>query len=90
MVDYTEIIPMRLKYFREKFQLTQKDISAQLKIKQGSYSNWENGKRLPDINDIARIADIYSTSIDLLLGRTDIKIDEESKKNDIIKNIKNS
>ena len=73
MVDYREIIPVRLKYLRTKYQYKQDYLAQQLGISQGTYANWEAGKRLPGIDDIANLADIYETSVDLLLGRTDIR-----------------
>ncbi|MCQ5129832.1 helix-turn-helix domain-containing protein [Butyricicoccus faecihominis] len=72
MVDYETIIPLRLKYLREKFSLSQEEIAKQLKIGQSTYANWEAGRRTPSIGKIAQLADIYETSVDLLLGRTDI------------------
>lgn len=73
MYDYNQIIPHRLKYYREKYGFTQQEISNQLSIKQSTYANWERGHRVPDINAIANLADIYQTTIDDILGRTDIK-----------------
>lgn len=72
MIDYKKTIPLRLAYYREKYNIKQIDIAKALKITQGTYSNWENGTRTPSIEKIAQIADFYETSIDKLLGRTDI------------------
>lgn len=73
MISYREIIPMRLKYLRNKYSLTQTNIAEQLSISQSTYANWEAGRKTPDIEKIAQLADIYETSIDLMLGRTDIE-----------------
>lgn len=73
MYDYNQIIPHRLKYYREKYGFTQLEISNQLSIKRSTYANWERGHRIPDINALANLADIYQTTIDDILGRTDIK-----------------
>jgi transcriptional regulator with XRE-family HTH domain len=72
MFDYTKIIPQRLKYYRIKHGYTQMEIAKMLKIHHSSYANWEVGSRRPSIEKILHIADIYETSIDLLLGRTDM------------------
>lgn len=72
MINYREIIPLRLKYLREKYGYTQIEIAEQIGISQSTYANYESGRKLPNIEKIARIADVYETSIDLLLGRTDI------------------
>lgn len=73
MYDYKPIIPLRLKYYREKFGYKQEDIAEQIETSRSAYANWERGHRVPDVNQIARIADIYNITIDELLGRTDVK-----------------
>lgn len=71
--DYNKIIPERLKYYRKKYQKTQEEIAKELKITQSTYGNYEAGNRKINLNTLAQIADIYETSIDEMLGRTDIK-----------------
>lgn len=73
MINYRKIVPIRLKYLRDKYSLTQSSIAEQLSINQSTYANWEAGRKMPDIEKIAQLADIYETSVDLLLGRTDIE-----------------
>lgn len=73
MIDYSEIIPIRLRYLRKKYNISQEQIAKELGISQSTYANWEAGRRTPDIKYIANLADFFETSIDLLLGRTDIK-----------------
>ncbi|MBQ3021675.1 MAG: helix-turn-helix transcriptional regulator [Bacilli bacterium] len=63
----------RLKEIREDRDLYQIDIANKLNIKQQQYSEYEIGKRLIPINYLSKLADIYDTSIDYLLGKTDIK-----------------
>ena len=72
MINYKQILPMRLKYLREKHALTQTELAEQLKINQSTYANWECGRRMPDLEKIFQIADIYETTVDLIAGRTDI------------------
>lgn len=73
MINYREIVPLRLKYLRTKYSFTQSFLASQLNITQSTYANWEAGRKLPDIEKVAQLADIYETSVDLLLGRTDIE-----------------
>lgn len=75
MFDYKKILPQRLLYYREKYDLTQDEIAKQLGISQSTYANWERGFRAPRANEIAWIADIYQIPLDDLFGRTDIKKD---------------
>lgn len=70
----------RLKEIREDRDLLQKDIAKKLNIKQQQYSEYEIGKRLIPINYLSQLADIYDTSIDYLLGKTDNKKPYEKSK----------
>ena len=64
---------MRLRDLREDADITQKDIAEYLHIKQNTYSQYENEKREIPISLLWKLADIYKTSIDYLVGRTDTK-----------------
>ncbi|MBY5034514.1 helix-turn-helix transcriptional regulator [Streptococcus gallolyticus] len=67
MATFTE----RLKELRQKNNLTQKELADILGVSQGSYANWENGKRKPDYLQISDIAIYFNTSIDYLTGKID-------------------
>ena len=60
----------RLKDLREDHELMQKQVAAKLGIDQRVYSNYETGKRQADYAALLRLADLYHTSTDYLLGRT--------------------
>lgn len=51
---------------------TQKDVAELLNIGQTTIANYENGTRVPDISKIAEIADLFSVTIDYLIGRDDV------------------
>lgn len=59
---------MNIKNERKKHNFTQKEIANLLGIAQTSYSNYENGFE-PNIETLKKLADIYKTSIDYLVGR---------------------
>lgn len=63
----------RIKDLREDADLTQTHIAKLLNISQRSYSHYENGERAIPLEIICQIADIYNTSVDYLLDRTDEK-----------------
>ena len=63
----------RLKEIREDRDLQQKEVAAALGIKQQQYSEYEIGKRLIPINYLYKLAVFYHTSIDYLVGKTDIR-----------------
>jgi transcriptional regulator with XRE-family HTH domain len=50
----------------------QKQVADYLDIDQRVYSNYETGKREIPIKHLVKLADLYGTSTDYLLGRTNI------------------
>ena len=58
-----------LKEVRENRKYTQKEIAEYLSITQQAYANYENGKRLIDIEKLKKLADLYQISLDILSGR---------------------
>ena len=62
----------RLKDMRTDRDLMQKQIADFLDIDQRVYSNYETGKREIPIKHLVKLADLYGTSTDYLLGRTNI------------------
>ncbi len=63
----------RLKEIREDKDLKQETIAEFLKIHQVVYSRYETGVRLIPIDKLSKLADFYNTSIDYLLGKTNIR-----------------
>ncbi len=62
---------LKIKEFREEMQYTQKELAERIGNLQRNVSNWENGVNEPDCETIAKLADIFNTSIDELFGRED-------------------
>ena len=60
----------RLRDCREDKDFTQRELAGMLHIDQRVYSNYETGKREIPVRVLVRLADIYQTSTDFLLGRT--------------------
>ena len=63
----------RLKDLREDKDLLQKDIADLLLIKQQQYSLYETGKRDLPLELAIILSDFYNTSIDYIVGKTNIK-----------------
>ena len=61
----------RIRDLREDRDLLQKDVAAYLKCTQVCYSNYETGKRDIPTEVLIRLAELYHTSTDYLLSRTD-------------------
>ena len=64
---------MRLKDLREDADMTQKEISNYLNIKQNTYSQYENGQRQIPLEALIALAKFYKTSTDYILGLTNEK-----------------
>lgn len=65
-----------LKKFRIMKELTQEDVAEYLGITAQSVSKWERGESYPDITLLPALANIFETSVDLLLGMDTIRADE--------------
>lgn len=63
----------RLKDLREDKDLYQKEIANILNTTQQMYSEYELGIRLMPIDKLDKLATFYETSIDYIVGRTNIK-----------------
>lgn len=63
----------RLRNLREDNDLLQKQIAEELGIKRQVYGLYENGKRTIPIDLLSKLADLYNTSTDYILERTDTK-----------------
>lgn len=63
----------RIRNLREDADFTQQQIADKLFVNRRTYSSYENGVRSMPIEILSRIADIFNTSTDYLIGRTDVK-----------------
>lgn len=63
----------RIRNLREDQGLTQTKIAEYLHCSQRIYSNYECGEVDIPTNILIKLADLYNTSIDYLLNRTNIK-----------------
>lgn len=65
------IFSKRLKSLRQESGFTQQEVADKISINRGSYSNWENGKREPTLENVVKLAKLFKTTTDFLLGVTD-------------------
>ena len=63
---------LKLKEIREKKKIKAKDVVKELGISRITLWQWENGKRSPSIESVARLAKLYKCSIDAI-----VKVDKE-------------
>lgn len=60
-------LAVNMRTLREVYGYSQEDISSQLHIARQTYSNYERGKRIPDILTIVKLAELYGITVDQLL-----------------------
>lgn len=57
---------------RNNISFTQEDAARYFDVSIGTYRNWEQGRTEPSGAQISKMADLYGTTIDYLLGVTPI------------------
>ena len=60
----------RLKELRKSKKLTQVQVSEMIGVQQGTYSRWENGTLEPNLDAVVKLAKLFDTTTDYLLGKT--------------------
>ncbi len=63
----------RIRDLREDHDLTQRRLAAMLGISQPQYNRYEQGYRDIPTDLLLKLADIFNTSTDYILGRTNKK-----------------
>ncbi len=65
-----------LKKYRLQKNLTQEEVAAYLSLTSQSISKWERNESYPDITFLPTLANLFETSIDLLLGMDAIRAED--------------
>ncbi len=88
--NYDDNLAMKLKMLRMDAGLSQEEFAAKAGISRSCVANYETGKRVPSINMLKKIADIYGIMTDVLIGsnlntgismcESDKEIDQRRKK----------
>ena len=63
----------RIKELRESKGMTQVRLSIELEVSQETVSAYEKGKHYPSVDVLLKMSDIFDSSIDYILGLSDIK-----------------
>lgn len=74
------LMNLRIRDLREDSDLSQKTVAAVLHCDQSLYSKYERGERPLPLELADQLADYYHTSVDYLLGRTEVKTPYPKKK----------
>jgi transcriptional regulator with XRE-family HTH domain len=66
----SEIFASRLRIERNRIGWSQTDVANHLGLgRNTTYSNWEQGERMPNAETIVKLANLYMVSVDYLFGR---------------------
>lgn len=63
----------RIRELRAEKNITQLRLSLELEVSQETVSAYENGKHLPSLKSLIKMADIFHVSTDYLIGRSDVR-----------------
>ena len=72
----------KLKTMRQHHGKSQKEVAKSIGVAHSTYSNYENGNRIPNMKVLSQIADYYNTSVRHLLQLDNL---EETRKKDNIR-----
>ncbi|HFH6894347.1 TPA: helix-turn-helix domain-containing protein [Streptococcus agalactiae] len=64
------LFSQNLKKKRQESGLKQQEIADMMEVNRVTYTNWENGKREPTLENVVKLAKILKTTTDNLLGQT--------------------
>lgn len=67
-----------LKYLRQKNGMSQKQLAECIGVSQQSVNKYENHAVEPDITTLKRMAEVFDTSVDFLIGHTEVERKIES------------
>ncbi|MCD8067304.1 MAG: helix-turn-helix domain-containing protein [Lachnospiraceae bacterium] len=70
---YRYLFGRQLRKLRLERGLQQKAVAASLHISPSTYSNYENGVFLPDLETLLLLADLFEVSLDELAGRGELE-----------------
>lgn len=64
------LFSQNLKKKRLESGLKQQEIADMMEVNRVTYTNWENGKREPTLDNVVKLAKLFNTTTDELLGQT--------------------
>lgn len=68
--DFWNKLSDTLRCFRESAEITQKDLAIKLGVSESAYRSYELGDRKIPVDLLVKLAVIYNTSVDALIGNT--------------------
>ena len=74
------IIGKKIKEFRERKGLTQKELAADLNMSASAIGMYEQGRRIPDVETLQHFSNFFRVSIDELLGESPTRFIKQDDK----------
>jgi transcriptional regulator with XRE-family HTH domain len=81
MTTTDNALGLKLKRLREQHSNSQADLANMLNVKAQTYSAYERGISLPDVNSLVVLADYFEVTTDFLLGRSEFPKSEYHAEN---------
>lgn len=63
----------RIRQLRQEQEMKQSDLASKLQVRQTTISNWETDRTEPDTASLQKMAEIFDTTIDYILGNSQIR-----------------
>ena len=79
-INITKYVASKIRYFREKKNMTQKELAEAINTTQQSIARYESGERKADQNVLFTLADYFNISINEFFPDTNRKHQEEEYK----------
>ena len=76
MTELKKIVAHNIATLRTRAHLTQFELGEKLNYSDKAVSKWERGESYPDITFLPALANIFETSIDLLIGMDSIRAED--------------
>lgn len=69
--DFWSKLSYTLRQYRESAEITQKEVAALLGVTESAYRSYELGDRKISVDQLVKLAAIYHTSVDVLIGNSE-------------------
>ena len=77
------LVSYRFRVAREKAGLSAAEVARRIGVSQPAVNQWDSGAKIPSVEMLCKLADLYCVSTDYLLGR-DGQVDTIPRTDDII------
>lgn len=69
----------KIQHYRKKLNISQEELGNQLSVSRQSVSLWEKDVTMPTVDNIKRLAEIFSVTVDQLMSTEEVDQETESK-----------